>query len=114
MVVAYDSVQPEILMSLTPQEPPGVDPDNIPETLCVGKFNIWFGPAQLVTLTFTHARNKTTPLIDNSQIEQESVVRARIVTTAENLVALRDLLNALLKDTPAVAAAATGGSGKLN
>ena len=102
-------------MDLSPQEPPGVDPDNIPETLCIGKFNISFGPGPLATLTFTHVRSKVGFLVDKGEIVQESVVRARIVTTAENMVALRDLLKNVIKDDPASAApAVTGGSGKLN
>jgi hypothetical protein len=67
------------------QEPPASDPDNVPETL--GRFNLAVGPGPLATLTFTHVRNKTGPLIDQSQIDPESVVRARIVTTLENLAA---------------------------
>jgi hypothetical protein len=95
------------------KEPPGVDPDNIPETLCIGKFNISFGPGPLATLTFTHARSKPGPLLDHGQVDQESVVRARIVTTAENVIALRDLLNNVIKHEP-TATVVTGGSGKLN
>ena len=41
----------------------------------------------------------------------ESVVRARIVTTTDNLIALRNLLNDAIKED---ATATTGGSGKLN
>jgi hypothetical protein len=76
-------------------------------------FNLAVGPGPLATLTFTHVRNKTGPLIDQSQIDPESVVRARIVTTLENLAALRDLLNTMIQD-PATPAANAGGSSKLN
>jgi hypothetical protein len=100
-------------MNVVSQEPPAVDPDNIPETLCIGRFNLAVGPGPLVTLTFTHVRNKTRPLIDSSEIDPESVVRARIVTTLENLAALRDLLNSIIQD-PAAPAATAGGSSKLN
>jgi hypothetical protein len=96
-------------------EPLGVDPDNIPETLCIGKFNITIGANGLATMTFTHLRAKAGPLLDNSQLAQESVVRARIVTTKENVIALRDLLSTLIKNEGVSAAfAVTGGSGKLN
>jgi hypothetical protein len=100
-------------MSIVPQEPPAVDPDNVPETLCIGRLNLSVGPGPLATLTFTHVRNKTGPLIDNSQIEPESVVRARIVTTLENLAALKDLLNTVIQD-PASPAASAGGASKMN
>jgi hypothetical protein len=100
-------------VNTVPQEPPAVDPDNIPETLCVGRFNLAVGPGPLATLTFTHVRNKTGPLIDNGQIDPESVVRARIVTTLDNLAAMRDLLNRVIQD-PAAPAASAGGSAKLN
>jgi hypothetical protein len=103
----------ESFMDEISQEPPAVDPDNIPETLCIGRFNLAVGPGPLATLTFTHVRNKTGPLVDSSQIDPESVVRARIVITLENLAALRDLLNSIIKD-PATPAASAGGSSKLN
>lgn len=75
------------------QEPPAVDPDNVQEALCVGRVNVAAGPGPLVTLTFTNVRNRAGPLIDKGEVVQESVVRARIVTTIENVVALRDLLS---------------------
>jgi hypothetical protein len=69
-------------------EPPTIDPDNIPEILCIGRFNLSPGPGPLATLTFTNVRNNAIDLIDNSKLVPESVVRARIVTTIENLAAL--------------------------
>jgi hypothetical protein len=72
-------------------DPPASDPDNVAEILCVGKFNIT-AAAPLITLTFTHNRPKAGPLLDASTLEFETVVRARIVTTMENVVALRDVL----------------------
>lgn len=79
-------------MAQSRREPSAADPDNVPETLCVGRFNLAYsGP--LATLTFTHVRCKAGPLIDEGRSEAESIVRARIVTTIENLRALRDLLN---------------------
>jgi hypothetical protein len=91
--------------------PPAVDPDNITETLCIGCFNMTRGPGPLVTLTFTNARPKPGPMIDNSQLEYQSVVRARIVTSVENLVALRDMLVSSVHEHPTTAG---GGGYKLN
>jgi hypothetical protein len=98
----------------TPPEPPGRDPDNIPETLCLGKFNITVNSAGLVTITFTNVRPKIGPLPDSGQIEDESVVRARIVTTIDNAATLRDVLNSMIQNQPGTPATASGGSSKLN
>lgn len=92
---------------------PVVDPDNVPETLCIGKFNIAISAAGLATLTFTHVRPKVGPLLDGGTIDEESIVRARIVTNTDNLVALRDLLNTVIRGNSA-STTVTGGSGKLN
>jgi hypothetical protein len=81
------------------QEPPVVDPDNIPETLCVGRVNLSPGPGPLATLIFTNVRAKAGPLIDANIFEHENVVRARIVTTLDELVALRDLLNKTIQQS---------------
>ena len=94
-------------------EPPTVDPDNIPETLCIGRFNIAAGPGPLATITFTNTRPKAGPLMDDNQIVHESVVRARIVTTVENLTALRDLLSQAIPN-PAAPVAAEAGPNELN
>lgn len=100
---------------MNPQQPPAVDPDNVPETLCCGMFNLSFVAGNLATLTFTHPRPKIGPLVGSNQIEDELVVRARIVLSLENLVALRNFLNEAIKEDPAaMASPATGGSGKLN
>ena len=96
------------------QEPPIVDPDNVPETLCIGRFNVAPGPGPLVTLTFTNVRTRAEPLFDRSTVETESVVRARIVTTMENLVALRNLLNKTIHEPGAAPATTAEGSSKLN
>jgi hypothetical protein len=93
--------------------PPTVDPDNVPETLCIGRFNVGPGPGPLVTLTFTNVRNQPGPMIDKNTIVQECVVRARIVTTIENVVALRDLLNNSIQATEPHAPGALAGY-KLN
>jgi hypothetical protein len=82
------------------EEPLTVDAGNVPETLCVGKINLAAGPGPLMTLTFTNIRPKAGPLFDSNRIEHESVVHARIVTTLDNLIALRDLLNSSIRQTP--------------
>jgi len=87
-----------------PHQPTGIDPHNVPETLCLGKFNLSFSAAGLATLTFTHVRPRPGPLLESNTVEDEYVVMARIVTTTDNLIALREVLNAVLKDVPAVAA----------
>ena len=99
-------------MADTQQEPPAVDPDNIPEILCLGMFNVAIH-APLATITFTHSRPKAGPLLERGVMDHESVVRARIVTTVDNLAALRDLLSSMIQD-PATPAASAGGRSKLN
>jgi hypothetical protein len=64
----------------------------------------WSRPP-FVVLTLTDVRNKIGLLIDAGQIVQESVVRARIVTTMENIVALRDMLNTMIQENPATSGA---------
>ena len=102
---------------VTPQQdPPSADPDNVPETLCIGKFNVSItGP--LATLTFTHARPKTGSLIDNNVVAPIGIVRARIVISTDNLLALRDLITRLMDRTatdPQPPASSAGGGAKLN
>ncbi len=99
-------------MSNPTNDPPTVDPDNVSETLCIGKFNV-LASGPLATLTFTHVRPRNQLLVDKGVIEFESVVRARIVTTVENLAALRDLLNRIIQD-PSTPASSAGGAHKLN
>jgi hypothetical protein len=81
-----------------------VDPGNIAEMLCLGRINLASGPGPLMTLTFTHPRPKAVSLFDSNRIEYESVVRARIVMTFDNLIALRDLLNSSIRQPPAPSA----------
>ena len=78
------------------KQPPVTDPDAIPETLCEGRINIqWRG--QIATLTFTHSRAVIADLFDGT-VNMEDVVRARIAMSVPNLVALRDMLNRVIKD----------------
>ena len=96
-------------------QPTAVDPDNVPETLCCGRFNLSFLAGNLSTLTFTHPRPKAGPLLDSNQIQDEAVVRARIVMHLDNLVALRNFLNDAIKEgAAATTAPASSDAGKLN
>ena len=78
-----------------------IDPDNVPEILCDGQFNVSV-VGGLATLTFTHVRPELGALFRNARIEMKSIVRARIVVTTSNLAALCDLLNRVIQapDTP--------------
>jgi hypothetical protein len=88
--------------------PPVVDPDSVPETLCDGPFNLHItGP--LACLTFAHARSDPGPMFASGILETKSIVRARIVTTIPNLIALKDLLNRMLVDADSTPPATTGG-----
>ncbi|WP_424630405.1 hypothetical protein [Bradyrhizobium sp. SYSU BS000235] len=84
---------------------PTTDPDNVAETICLGKFNIQLG-GPWATLLFTHPRPRVGPLVDEGKLVIESVVRARIVMSIDNLVAMRDLLDSLLRDVQTTAGAA--------
>jgi hypothetical protein len=87
--------------------PPATDPDNVPETICDGVFNVAV-LGQLATLTFTHVRADPSVLLTDGTLAVKSVVRARIVITVSNLVALRDLLNKAIQE-PSSAVPPTGG-----
>ena len=89
-------------MTNQPQQLTVTDPDNVPELFCDGPFNVSI-LGNLAFLTFTHVRPDATRLLRDGTVEPQSVVRARIVITVENLTALRDLLNRVIQapDTPA-------------
>jgi len=89
-------------MADQPEQPEVIDPDNVPEILCDGQFNVSV-VGDLATLTFTHVRPESAVLFRDARIEMKSIVRARIVVTTTNLAALRDLLNRVIQapDTPA-------------
>jgi hypothetical protein len=93
------------------QAPRTVDPDRIPETVCDGPFNVLYSSGR-ATLTFTHTRPQTGPLLEQGEIMNENVVRARIVFSMENLVSLRDVLNSMLPSNASTdhAAASSGGT----
>jgi len=79
-------------------KPPIVtDPNNVPEMLCDGPFNVTVaGP--FATLTLTHGRPDATALFRDGNTDFKPIVRARIVTSMNNLVAMRDLLNRIIQD----------------
>src|SRR5262249_57519006 len=78
-------------MTNQPQQLTVTDPDNVPELLCDGQFNVTIA-GNLAILTFTHVRPDATRLFRDGTVEPKAVVRARIAITIENLPALRDLL----------------------
>jgi hypothetical protein len=90
-------------MADEPQQAKIVDPDRIAETLCDGQFNIHTQGA-FAHLTFTHHRPAAAPLFAG-RLEFEAVVRARVVTSIDNLKALRDLLNRLIQEPDTATAA---------
>lgn len=80
-------------------KPPVDDPDNVQETICDGQFYV-HAHGQLATMIFTHSRPDASAMIDKGQMIEKFVVRARIVMTLRNLVALRDLLNRTIQENP--------------
>jgi len=89
-------------MANQPQQPIVTDPDNVPELLCDGQFNVSIA-GNVAIFTFTHVRADATTLFRDGTLKPMAVVRARIVISVENLAALRDLLNRVIQapDTPA-------------
>ena len=93
---------------------PVSDPNAIPETVCDGPLNVQFGDGR-ATITLTHLRAKAVPLLERGQIDVEAIVRARIVFSVGNLIALKNLLNQLIPDkAPTGGAAATSGGASLH
>jgi hypothetical protein len=92
-----------------PQLAPAIDPDCIPEMLCDGQFNV-FPHGEFVTLTFTHVRPEAAGLLSaEGTSDLKAIVRARIVITTANLVALRDLVNRIIQ-TPGTTMPPAGGT----
>jgi hypothetical protein len=89
---------------------PAVDPDNVPEIICDGGFNVHCA-GERATITFTHNRARTKPLLEDGQVEFDAVVRARIATSVANILALRDLLNRILPEGGSIEAPAGGSAG---
>src|ERR1700730_1670793 len=78
-------------------QPIVTDPDNVPEMLCEGQFNVAVA-GHFASLTFTHVRPDATALFRDGTIDFKSIVRARIVTSMNNLIAMRDLLTRIIQD----------------
>jgi hypothetical protein len=74
-----------------------LDPNHVPETLCLGMINV-SRTGRIAILTFTHARPDAQGLMIDRKINLELIVRARIVTSIENLANLRDMINDILKE----------------
>jgi hypothetical protein len=92
-----------------------VDPQTVQETLCEGPLNILLAGGGRAVLTFTHSRPKMGPLFEESRVETENVVRARIVLTVASLIQLRDTLNKLLpQNEPTAALAAAAGTATIH
>jgi hypothetical protein len=97
------------LSSQAQQALPVIDPDNVAEVLCDGMFNVHVvGP--FAHLTFTQIRPEPGPMFANSALKRNFVVRARIVTTLDNLVALRDALARMTLDQGSSQPATAGGT----
>jgi hypothetical protein len=98
----------EIESMTTPGQPLTiVDPDNIPETLVTGPFNIQItGP--LAVMTFTHLRNDPNDVFSRKNPPRaEAIVRARLVIPLEGLLEIRKLIEGMVaknKDAPGTAA----------
>ncbi|WP_181337120.1 hypothetical protein [Hyphomicrobium methylovorum] len=92
-------------MSDNPEATKVLDPDNVAEILCDGRFNI-SSSGGLLTLTFTQSRPRAQDLFEGKVIHDD-IVRARITMTSGNVVALRDILNRVIK-TPGEVPAAGG------
>ena len=91
-----------------PQQPPAVDPNNVPETLCNGMFNLTW-QRDLGILTFTHPRPQVGPLFANGTLTDEYIVRARIVMNSANITALRDFLSKKVKSSADGPSSGSGG-----
>jgi hypothetical protein len=95
-------------MADMPKPPTVTDPDNVAEVLCDGPFNVTVaGP--FVTLTFTHGRPDEIALLRDGTVDFKAIVRARIVTSMNNLTAMRDLLNRIIQD-PSTPVSPAGGT----
>jgi hypothetical protein len=98
----------DLAMIDEPTPPIVTDPDNVPEVPCDGPFNVTV-TGSFVTLTFTHGRPDATALLRDGTVEFKTTVRARIVTSLNNLVALRDLLNRIIQN-PSIPTPPAGGT----
>ena|ERR1700687_1441855 len=91
--------------------PPVSDLNSIPEILCDGPCSISvIGP--LATLSFTHVRSEPGPLFTTGVFTPTTIVRARIVLTFPNLIALKAQLARIIQavETAGSAAPVAGGT----
>ena len=96
-------------MADQPQQAPITDPDDVPEVVCEGQFHVLMA-GTMAQFTFTHARHDPDLLFSGDLSKPSSVVRARIVMSRANAIALRDLLIQLTRDEDAARTASTSGS----
>lgn len=82
-----------------PVEPTTIDPDNVPEILCEGRYNV-HALGQIAVITFAHFRPDAHALLDDGKVQHTAVVRARIAMSLSSLVLLRDLLNRTIQENP--------------
>jgi hypothetical protein len=77
-----------------PARPAVHDPHAVREVVCDGPMNVqWAG--NRATITFTHPRARPQPLLGEGKAQMDLVIAARIATSVENLIGLRDLLTRL-------------------
>jgi len=76
-----------------------VDPDDVPELLCDGAFNISVARTGVATITFTHERTAPDVLFQGKD-NPDRIVRARIAMSVPVLIALRNALNGLEFEPP--------------
>jgi hypothetical protein len=84
------------------------DPHLVEETVCDGPMSVHFA-GNRAAITFTHPRAKADSLLEHGHLEMELIVRARIATSLENMVALRDLLTDLISRVSSAPPAGTAG-----
>lgn len=90
-----------------------IDPNNAPELLCNGPFNLSFqqqGNHTLAVLTFTQTRPNPTALFQENRAVDSITIQARIAMSVPNLIALRDLLSNNVKTETDISPASAAGS----
>jgi hypothetical protein len=79
-----------------PRYPTVTDPENVPEVFCDGQSNV-ATHGSFAIMTFTQLRPEPGALFKEGAVNLQTIVRARIVITMDNLIALRDLLNRIIQ-----------------
>jgi hypothetical protein len=106
-IMARPPIQPQ--QSPIPQI---TDPDSVPETLCLGPFNLAvIGP--LAVFTFTHIRPEADRLVRQGATSHAAVVRARIVIPTDDLTAVRGIIDETLRNISAGAGSASPVTGSV-